>query len=227
MKPLYLILAFVLGYLLGSKYFFNTKSNSSVDTLVKQKPLQVESKAQLLERAQTKALFYFKKQNAELLSSLSTNQISLDNTKAELKRTQRDLKTAYTKLKSEHENKVAAKKDTGLSETTDTSILNLQNVELLIEQNEQQTDSLILECQNVSILKDSLTAIRDTQIVLLLKNYSGIRDLQKEQALREEALTVELNQTLKSLRRKRIQNSVLSAGMFICSGIFIAQFINR
>lgn len=94
-------------------------------------------------------------------------------------------------------------------------------------------DSLSFEIRNTALESDTLintyelknktyqamVAVRDSELVILNKSYASINDFSKEQLLREQQLTNDLNTSLKSLRRKRIQNKILAGGMLFISGI--------
>jgi hypothetical protein len=78
--------------------------------------------------------------------------------------------------------------------------------------------------QSINSLNQSI-AIRDTQIVFCNRNYQSLFDLQKENRIREQQLTDELNVAYKHNKRKRFESKMLSAGLMIMTGITTTLFI--
>ena len=68
-------------------------------------------------------------------------------------------------------------------------------------------------------------AIRDSQIVICNNSYASIFDLQKQNQIRQEQLTKELNTSYKHSKRKRMENKMLSFGLMVMTGITTTLFI--
>jgi len=81
------------------------------------------------------------------------------------------------------------------------------------------TDSLVLDYEYKIKLTETKCAVRDSEIVICNNAYSGLKDLVKEQAMREQQLTQSLNEALKQQRKKRLQNRFLTGGILFVSGL--------
>lgn len=76
----------------------------------------------------------------------------------------------------------------------------------------------------IQSLQDGI-AIRDSQLIVCDRSYAAMLDLQKENQLREIKMIEELNAALKSCRKKRNENRMLSLGWMIMAGITTSLFI--
>lgn len=68
-------------------------------------------------------------------------------------------------------------------------------------------------------------AIRDSQLVVCDRSYASMVDLQKENQLREIQLSEDLRTALKSNKKKRFENRMLSVGWLIVAGLTTSLFI--
>jgi hypothetical protein len=68
-------------------------------------------------------------------------------------------------------------------------------------------------------------AIRDSQLVICDRSYQAVQDLQKENQLRELQLNEDLKTAIKSNRKKRFENKMLSFGWMIMAGLTTSLFI--
>lgn len=81
------------------------------------------------------------------------------------------------------------------------------------------TDSLVSDYEYKIKLTETKCAVRDSEIVICNKAYSGLKDLVKEQAMREQQLTESLNEALKQQRKKRLQNRFLTGECYLSRGL--------
>ena len=86
-------------------------------------------------------------------------------------------------------------------------------------------DSLICDFEEKNDCMEKLVAVRDSEIVFCNQSFSSMKDLLKEQELKEKKLTQELNVLFRQQKRKRLQNKVLAAGMLFTSGIITTLYI--
>lgn len=85
-----------------------------------------------------------------------------------------------------------------------------------------QSDSLCLETiENLQ----SVIENRDSSIVIHEQVEDNLRDLQKEQELRTQYLTEQINTFHKQLKRKSRQNKILKGGIFLLTGIATSLII--
>lgn len=87
-----------------------------------------------------------------------------------------------------------------------------------------QSDSTCIE--TIECLTEIL-ANRDSSILLYKKSETNLRDLQKEQQLREQLLTEQLNTAYKVQRRKTIQNKFLAGGLVFITGFTTTLLISQ
>ncbi len=111
------------------------------------------------------------------------------------------LKTAITNLVS---------KDTTLSTDTISPILD----SLILTR-----DSSDAACDSTINLLENMVANRDSSVLFHRGVEENLRDLGKEQELRNQILTEQLNLAYKNQRKKARQNKILAGGLLILSGI--------
>lgn len=74
-------------------------------------------------------------------------------------------------------------------------------------------------CDTTIHLLETLVANRDSSLIFQKQIETNLRDLNKEQELRTQTLTEQLNLAFKVQRKKSRQNKVLAGGILILSGI--------
>lgn len=95
------------------------------------------------------------------------------------------------------------------------------------------TDYFATQAQSDSSCNETIRALeqvatnRDSSIVMYKQAETNLRDLQKEQALREQLLTDQLNTAYKSQRRKIIQNKFLASSLLLLSGFTTTLLITQ
>lgn len=82
-------------------------------------------------------------------------------------------------------------------------------------------------CDRTISTLDRIVANRDSSIVLFKKAESNIRDLHREQELRNQLLTEELNTAYKVQKKKNIQNKFLAGGLIFISGLTTTLLIKQ
>lgn len=87
------------------------------------------------------------------------------------------------------------------------------------------TDSIIKNYERKDSIMQKMVAVRDTQLLICNQSYKEVKDLIREQEQREQQLTDNLNLALKQLKRKRLQNTLLKAGILFVSGIAATLYI--
>jgi hypothetical protein len=78
--------------------------------------------------------------------------------------------------------------------------------------------------RTISLLIEAVT-VRDSQIVICIRNYESLYDIQKANLQRQEQLADDLNTALKANRKKFFENKALSFGLVIMAGITTSLFI--
>lgn len=147
---------------------------------------------------------------------------------------------AYKKAKANYlqQSDSLAKENRKLSALLSASKSLLRKQQLKMTQH-LPCDTLRKEAQTLSELstwQDSLCgqtiqsltngiAIRDSQLVVCDRSNAALFDLQKENQLREMKLNEDLKSALKTCRKKRFENRVLSIGWMIMAGITTSLFI--
>lgn len=145
----------------------------------------------------------------------------------------------FIKAKKQSDLITKQKKELLLAQNRVEQELYLLKVDGVSKQDTCFIDSLSIAIRHETVLSDTLSeayelklklytamvAVRDSELVFLNKSYADMHDVAKEQALKEQQLTTDLNTTLKSLRRKRIQNRLLAGGMLFISGVTTTLFI--
>lgn len=82
-------------------------------------------------------------------------------------------------------------------------------------------------CDSTIITLEQIVANRDSSIVLFKKAEVNMRDLQREQELRNQLLTEELNTAYKEQKKKVRQNKLLAAGLMFISGLTTTLLIKQ
>jgi hypothetical protein len=208
MKTVYIIIAFCAGLFLGHLLFPTEKT---IKPPIAEAVQQTQNKLNTIDSAMLEAKVQFLQQNDSLKRKLATvnNLLSIH----------KSLLFSERNKVSELTNRIAA------SALTRTDSLLTDSLCTEINSLNAKTDSLIniFECRDS--LMQSLVAIRDSQIEVCDRSYREAKDLILEQSLREQQLTKSLNVALKQLKRKRVQNKVLAAGMLFLSGITTTLYI--
>lgn len=82
-------------------------------------------------------------------------------------------------------------------------------------------------CDSTINTLEQIVANRDTTIVLFKKSEKNMRDLQREQELRNQLLTEELNTAYKVQKKKILQNKFLAGGLIFISGLTTTLLIHQ
>lgn len=82
-------------------------------------------------------------------------------------------------------------------------------------------------CDSTIKTLEQIIANRDTSIVLFRKSETNIRDLQREQELRNQLLEDELNTAYKAQKKKVRQNKLLAGGLIFISGFATTLLISQ
>lgn len=95
-------------------------------------------------------------------------------------------------------------------------------------------DSLVIagdnsdrSCDETIVLLETIVANRDSSIIFQKQIEANLRDLGKEQELRNKYLTDQLNIAYKAQKRKTRQNKLLAGGLLILSGITTSLLISH
>ncbi|MBL7932317.1 MAG: hypothetical protein JNL60_10460 [Bacteroidia bacterium] len=80
-------------------------------------------------------------------------------------------------------------------------------------------DSIDAACDSTVSLLENMVANRDSSVLFHRQIEDNLRDLNKEQELRNQILTEQLNLAFKNQRKKARQNKILAGGLLILSGI--------
>lgn len=82
-------------------------------------------------------------------------------------------------------------------------------------------------CDSTISTLEQIVANRDSSILLFQKSETNMRDLQREQELRNQLLTEELNTAYKSQKKKIRQNKFLAGGLIFISGFTTTLLIKQ
>lgn len=207
---MYIILSFCLGLFLGY-LLFNKHCNETKNIVVPKIDSSKKELQNIVFEKQTYAL-RFRRVKDSLLTKISKQNNFIINQKKALLKSQEHIKQLVFQLKIDS----CANRDTLLIDSLGFEIQSTQLV----------TDTLIQHLENSVTIYKSMVAVRDSELVFINKSFKSITDFSKEQLLREQQLTNELNTALKALRKKRIQNKIWAGGMLFISGVATTLFIN-
>jgi hypothetical protein len=206
MKTIYIILSFCLGLFLGYVLFKTTlKPTVSID----------DTDNQLTEINQLDAirLFYEKKFNCyndSITKELNAQGVVINKQKNKLIQSQQKVNHFIVLLKTD-------------SSTTNTMLVD--SLVVAFNDSKSETDTLIKSYEWKFKMYDTLIGIRNSQVIILNRCVKKLTDFSKDQVLREQQLTIDLNTTRKALNRKRNQNKILAGGMLFISGVATTLFI--
>ena len=201
MKTFYIIFTFCMGLFAGYVLF-------NKETLNLKPPLEhyeaIAYKATAIDQSKDSAFEKLKRQNDFLQGQLALVNVKLKQNKNSL----------YSERKKLSQIQEAVSTDSlceskHLKDSLSQSIRKLHSV----------TDSLMSDYEYKNLITETKCAVRDSEIVICNKAYSGLKDLVKEQAMREQQLTESLNEALKQQRKKRLQNRFLTGGMLFVTGL--------
>lgn len=208
MKTVYIIISFCIGLLIGHLLFPTEKE---IKPPIADAVQQTKNKLTVIDSSMFEGKVHFLQQNDSLKQKLAVTNSLLSIHKSLLASERSRVRRLLDRLEIE---------STANSDSTITDSLCLQ-----INSLNAKTDSLIAYYERKDSLMQSMVAIRDSQIELCDKSYQQTKDLLLEQSQREQQLTENLNTALKQLKRKRLQNRILAAGMLFVSGITTTLFI--
>lgn len=208
MKTLYIIISFCLGLLLGYVLFKSGLKPNSTEAF--HLPSNTLSQLNQMDSARLASQYKFTFYKDSLSKKLNAQTFLIGSQKKRLIHFQQKINQLVFQLQTD-----SIQGDSLLTDSLGIAITDSQI----------QTDTLIASYERKCQLYDTLLAVRDSQILILNKSYGQLQDFAKEQALREQQLTNDLNTTLKALNRKRNQNRILAGGMLFISGVATTLFI--
>lgn len=208
MKTVYIIISFCIGLFIGH-LLFPTEKN--IEPPISEAVQQTKEKLNVIDSSMFEGKVRFLAQNDSLKQKLSTANSLLSIHKSLLASERSRVKRLLDRLETD----TVAHTD---STITDSLCLQINSLNA-------KTDSLIGYYERKDSLMQSMVAIRDSQIELCDQSYQQTKDLLLEQSQREQQLTENLNTALKQLKRKRLQNRILAAGMLFVSGIVTTMYI--
>jgi hypothetical protein len=208
MKTFYIIFTFCMGLFAG--YVLFNKENQSLEP-----PLEhfetIATKLEAIDKSKDSAIEKLKQHNNFLQGQLAIVNGKLKQKKSSL----------YSERKKLSEIQMAVIEDTLCPDNRlrDSLNLSIRNIHAI-------TDSLVSDYEYKIKLTEAKCAVRDSEIVICNKAYSGLKDLVKEQAMREQQLTESLNEAIKQQRKKRLQNRFLTGGMLFVTGLATSFIIH-
>lgn len=200
---MYIILSFCVGLLLGYILFKSHCTHKEFEIST-----NLDKEKEQLQAINTLKIIYnrkFRILKDSLSGKLESQNKLLSKQKIALSKSQEHLNNLLFQLKSDS------------FPNRDTSVIYSLSFE--IHNSQSQIDTLIITYEQKNKIYQAMVAVRDSELVILNNSYTSINDFSKEQLLREQQLTNDLNTALKSLRRKRIQNKILAGGMLFISGV--------
>lgn len=156
-----------------------------------------------------KELWRLQHDNDSMQVLVTQTKLNISAYRFKAKHFEKQLKTAITSMVA---------KDTSLAEDTISPILD----SLILVR-----DSSDFACDSTINLLENLVANRDSSILFHKQIEKDLRDLNKEQELRNEFLTQQLNLAFKNQRKKARQNKILAGGLLILSGITTSILITN
>ncbi len=201
MKTFYLIIAFCIGLFTG--YFLFNDLNS-VQITAPPKPV-AEIKAKQIDVNKMHSDSTLQKRNELLSGQLKIVTVQLKANKNSLLQERQkinDLKNIVV-----HDSLPCKERELVDSLTSRIDKLNAI------------TDTMFSIYETKLKLNESVVAVRDSELVVCNTSYRQMQDLVKEQALREQQLTEDLNTVRKEQKKKKFQNRLIAAGMLFISGI--------
>ncbi len=209
MKTMYIILSFCVGLFLGYLLFNSHCRENKIVVVPK-----LDSAKKELQIIVSDKLIYelrFKNVKDSLTKKLSAQNETIASQKKALLKSQAHLQHLAFQLKTDS----FANRDTVL---VDSLGFDLQEAQL-------ETDTIIESYERKLKVYVAMVAVRDSELVFVNKSFNTVTDFSKEQLMREQQLTIDLNTTLKALNRKRIQNKIWAGGMLFISGVATTLFI--
>lgn len=201
MKTFYIIFTFCMGLFAG--YVLFNKENQNLEP-----PLEhfetITTKSEAIDKSKDSAIEKLKQHNTFLQGQLAIVSGKLKQKKSSLYSERKKLLQIQQTISED-----TLCKDKVLTDSLNQSISRMHSV----------TDSLVSDYEYKILLSETKCAVRDSEIVIYNKAYSGLKDLVKEQAMREQQLTESLNEALKQQRKKRLQNRFLTGGMLFVTGL--------
>ncbi len=201
MKTFYVIFTFCMGLFAGYVLF-----NKETQTL--KPPLEtfetIATKAAAIYQSKDSAFEKLKRHNDFLQGQLTIVSSKLKQNKSSLYSQRKKLSQIQEAVSAD-----SLCEDKHFKDSLNQSISTIHAV----------TDSLVSDYEYKILITESKCAVRDSEIVICNKAYSGLKDLVKEQVMREQQLTESLNEALKQQRKKRLQNRFLTGGMLFVTGL--------
>jgi hypothetical protein len=208
MKTFYIIFTFCMGLFAG--YVLFNKENQTFKPPLE--PFEtIATKAAAIGQSKDSAFEKLKRHNDFLQGQLAIVSVKLKQNKSSLYSERKKLSQIQEAISADTicNNKI-------LTDSLNQSISSIHSV----------TDSLVSDYEYKILIGETKCAVRDSEIVICNKAYSGLKDLVKEQAMREQQLTESLNEALKQQRRKRLQSRFLTAGMLFVTGLATSFIID-
>ncbi len=201
MKTFYVIFTFCMGLFAGYVLF-------NKETLNLKPPLEhyeaIAYKATAIDQSKDSAFEKLKRHNDFLQGQLAIVNGKLKQNKSSLYSERKKLLQIQQAISAD-----SLCEDKHLKDSLNESLSNIHAI----------TDSLVSDYEYKILTTENKCAVRDSEIVICNKAYSGLKDLLKEQAMREQQLTESLNEALKQQRKKRLQNRFLAGGMLFVTGL--------
>ncbi len=154
-----------------------------------------------------KELWRLQHDNDSMQVLVTQTKLSVSAYRSKAKQFEGQLKTAITSLVK---NVTIASKDSLLPADTISPILD--SLVIARDNSDQACDSTI-------VLLESMVANRDSSLVLHKQAEDNLRELNKDEELRNQFLTQQLNRAYKTQRKKARQHKVLAGSLLILSGI--------
>lgn len=202
MKTVNIIIAFCIGLLLGHLFF------PSKEKIVSQPPditIRTQDAVNKIDSVKSIMDSVLKKRNKFLSGQLKIVNDLLAQSKLELKKSRGNLSEFNKRITRDSCFKNHSQlRDSLKSELSDLNLI---------------TDSIICEYEQKIFLTENRVALRDSELVICNSDYHYLKDILKEQSLRELQLEENLKTALRQQKRTRLQNKFLAAGMLFISGL--------
>jgi exonuclease VII large subunit len=203
-KTVYIILAFCLGLFIGYQFLSGGSappSTSGISDALK----QTEQKVNAIQAKKTSGDSLLNIRNRFLSQQLQQANARLTKSRQDLQKSRNHLFALSKQLKTDSVFAVNAL----ASDSLDIGIAELN----------QNTDSVISQYEQKISLTEDKVALRDSQLVICEQSYTELKNVLKEQALREQQLSNDLATALRQQKRTRFQNKFLAAGMLFVAGL--------
>jgi chromosome segregation ATPase len=207
-----IIISFSIG-LLGVMLFFDGCGRKPPERLVITPVVALEKKASDIEQKYSEQIRVLTHENDSLRHEIDIRRRDLIKTRQVLIALESKTKQIQIKIRTVRDTVMKVVYCDSLQTEVDS---------LVTEMNHR--DSV---CQEETAALNSLIKNKDSTITISQKSYSDLKSIMENSFDQQKALSDQLSEAGKQLKRKTLGSRILAAGVLILSGITAASFIHR